>query len=160
MNEIDLEKVRERHRQFKSGNEGCVGCLRDLQNPCDAIQLVNEVERLKHEAEIRQSDITRFHKHRDAWRRYAYGKRERPGDFLDMKPCVGPTKIDRLKEDNAHLREALGELVECASLRGDNDLPHPADDPLLWTARMQEAWNNADALLKEPSDEGEASERG
>jgi len=45
------------------------------------------------------------------------------------------------------LREALEELIECADLRGDADLPHPADDPLLWTARMQEAWDNARAAL-------------
>ncbi len=47
------------------------------------------------------------------------------------------------------MREALSELVECADLRGDSDLPHPADDPLLWTARMQEAWDNASAALAE-----------
>ncbi|OFX10845.1 MAG: hypothetical protein A2516_00330 [Alphaproteobacteria bacterium RIFOXYD12_FULL_60_8] len=47
------------------------------------------------------------------------------------------------------LREALEELVEVAVLRGDNDLPHPCDDPKLWTARMQEAWDDAQALLNE-----------
>jgi len=45
------------------------------------------------------------------------------------------------------LENALLELVEIASLRGDNDLPHPADNPKLWTARMQDAWSEAEALV-------------
>jgi len=39
------------------------------------------------------------------------------------------------------LRDAVGELLEVATLRGDNNLPSPPDDPLLWTARMQDAWD-------------------
>lgn len=39
---------------------------------------------------------------------------------------------------------ALIELVECARLRGDNELPHPCDDPKLWTARMTDAWGQAE----------------
>lgn len=45
--------------------------------------------------------------------------------------------------------DALVELVTVAGLRGDNDLPHPCDDPKLWTARMQDAWNAAEDRLKE-----------
>lgn len=41
------------------------------------------------------------------------------------------------------LRAALAELVEVADLRGDSTLPHPADDPKPWTARMQTAWDEA-----------------
>lgn len=37
--------------------------------------------------------------------------------------------------------DAVDELLEVAGLRGDNELPHPEDDPKLWTARMQEAWD-------------------
>lgn len=37
--------------------------------------------------------------------------------------------------------EASEELQEVADLRGDSSLPHPEDDPELWTARMQEAWD-------------------
>ena len=39
------------------------------------------------------------------------------------------------------LEAVLRELVEVATLRGDNDLPHPMNDPKLWTARMQDAWD-------------------
>lgn len=39
--------------------------------------------------------------------------------------------------------EALEELLEVADLRGDSTLPHPADDSVLWTARMQDAWDEA-----------------
>lgn len=53
-----------------------------------------------------------------------------------------------LTQANA-LREALQELVEVANLRGDNDLPAPPDDPKLWTARMQDAWLEAETVLME-----------
>ena len=61
--------------------------------------------------------------------------------------------IDGLLRENASLQqrvEALGdavvELIAVATLRGDNELPHPADDPKLWTARMQTAWAELEAL--------------
>ena len=44
------------------------------------------------------------------------------------------------------LEEALSELVEVASLRGDNELGNPEDDPVLWTSRMQDAWDEAEWL--------------
>lgn len=47
------------------------------------------------------------------------------------------------------LKEAARELLEVANLRGDNDLPHPADDPKLWTARMAEAWAELEAAVDE-----------
>ncbi len=39
------------------------------------------------------------------------------------------------------LLDAAIELLAVAELRGDNDMPHPADDNKLWTARMGDAWN-------------------
>ena len=53
-------------------------------------------------------------------------------------------RIATLEADKARLeriRDAAEELVECAILRGDHELPQPEDDPLLWTVRMQEAWD-------------------
>ena len=47
------------------------------------------------------------------------------------------------------LIEAAEELLEVAALRGDADLPHPADDPKLWTARMQTAWDELRAAALE-----------
>ena len=38
------------------------------------------------------------------------------------------------------LLNAAIELLAVANMRGDDDLPHPADDDKLWTCRMQEAW--------------------
>lgn len=56
----------------------------------------------------------------------------------------------------AELEGALSELVEVADLRGDSMLPHPADDPILWTARMQTAWDEArTALAPAPAKEEE-----
>ena len=62
-------------------------------------------------------------------------------------PCDACIKLKtcRHKEALAVLRRAepvmaaVEELLEVADLRGDTDLPHPADDPKLWTARMQSA---------------------
>ena len=54
-----------------------------------------------------------------------------------------------LAKENGRLRGVLTELVEVARLRGDNLLPHPSDDPELWTARMQEAWDEAEAMLED-----------
>lgn len=49
------------------------------------------------------------------------------------------------------LREAIEELIEVADLRGDSDLPHPADDPKLWTARMIDAWDGGREALSSTS---------
>ena len=62
------------------------------------------------------------------------------------------TELAELKQERDRLRDiyyASSELFEVAQLRGDNELPHPADDPLLWTARMQEAWNELECALHE-----------
>lgn len=53
------------------------------------------------------------------------------------------------------LEEAAVELIEVAWLRGDNDLPHPSDDPVLWTGRMQDAWDDLGALMPDPGKEAE-----
>lgn len=61
---------------------------------------------------------------------------------------VGPlSTIERHIAAMAEYRDALLELVEVADLRGDSQLPHPSDDPLLWTARMQQAWDDARTIL-------------
>lgn len=52
------------------------------------------------------------------------------------------------------LENVLTELVEVADLRGDSELPHPADDPKTWTARMQTAWDEAHAALGEVAGDG------
>ena len=45
------------------------------------------------------------------------------------------------------LLEAVQELLEVAALRGDSTLPAPEDDPKLWTARMQTAWDDVVAAV-------------
>lgn len=60
-----------------------------------------------------------------------------------VRQDVAEAVIDRL-------RGALSELVEVAELRGDSDLPAPPDDPRLWTARMQEAWDEARRIVEGP----------
>ena len=56
------------------------------------------------------------------------------------------------------LVEALAELLTVAELRGDDQLPHPADDDKLWTARMQTAWDDARAALAKGAEMQEATE--
>ena len=57
--------------------------------------------------------------------------------------------IDRETGLPEHLKllEAAIELLEVADLRGDTELPHPSNDDAMWTARMQEAWDNLRDLL-------------
>lgn len=57
----------------------------------------------------------------------------------------------KLQAEALALREALNELIEVADLRGDSDLPHPSDDPKLWTARMIDAWDGGREVLSNTS---------
>jgi hypothetical protein len=47
--------------------------------------------------------------------------------------------------------DTLQELCDVAELRGDCELPHPANDEKLWTARMQSAWTDAFEFLGKES---------
>jgi hypothetical protein len=64
---------------------------------------------------------------------------------------------DEARAEVERLREAATELLEVADLRGDSDLPHPADDPIDWTARMQDAWDDLRTALK-AADGGEVQQ--
>ena len=57
-------------------------------------------------------------------------------------------RLAEVERQAAAAMAALAELVEVADLRGDSDLPHPCDDPKLWTARMITAWEEARAALE------------
>ena len=59
---------------------------------------------------------------------------------------------DAYREALTRQNDAATELLEVARLRGDNDLPHPADDPKLWTARMQTAWEEIDLATDDAAD--------
>lgn len=62
---------------------------------------------------------------------------------------IADDHIGMLQAEVARLREALEELIEVSDLRGDIDeIPHPCDDPKLWTARLISAWDNARAALE------------
>ncbi len=50
----------------------------------------------------------------------------------------------------ARLIEACTELLEVADLRGDTTLLNLADDPILWIARIQEAWDILREVLNGP----------
>lgn len=70
----------------------------------------------------------------------------------DVSDCLAARDAE-IASLRLRYREALvmlGELVEVAGLRGDNVLPHPANDSKLWTARMQTAWDEAEMFLARP----------
>jgi hypothetical protein len=56
------------------------------------------------------------------------------------------------------LIDAATELLEVADLRGETALPHPADDPKLWTARMQTAWDELRRVLAEQGEGSNAAD--
>jgi len=94
--------------------------------------------------------------------------RLRAGDNLENKSLMKlasdlgvPVSAAKILEDHVRaehnvkitkadaLCEAAQELVEVADLRGDADLPHPSNDPKLWTARMQTAWDDIRKAIAE-----------
>lgn len=67
---------------------------------------------------------------------------------IDKIQAAALTAAEAVRGDRERaLVEALGELIEVADLRGDAELPLPADDDKLWTARMQTAWDEARQAL-------------
>jgi hypothetical protein len=61
-----------------------------------------------------------------------------------MTLCANHEKrIAELEAESQRRLNIISELVEVADMRGDADLPHPADDPKMWTARMSDAWDEA-----------------
>lgn len=67
--------------------------------------------------------------------------------MIDATTAALRAERDALAARVEALHNHLGELCEVAHLRGDDNLPHPADDPRMWTARMQTAWDEANTLL-------------
>jgi hypothetical protein len=64
----------------------------------NARALIAEVRRLRADREGLLDGLVEHQKHRDAWRRYAYGQSEKPMDFLDgNKVDRGQTEIERLR---------------------------------------------------------------
>jgi hypothetical protein len=71
--------------------------------------------------------------------------------FAPTPKPAGSTSVagERISEVVGRVRDAVAEFIEVARLRGDNDLPHPCDDPKLWTARMIDAWGELEAIADE-----------
>ena len=94
----------------------------------------------------------------DARRELAESKaeveRQKKSRVIHNHVTSGSNEITRLQAANGELVGALNELLECADLRGDADLPHPCDDPKLWTSRMIIAWEEARAALASAKGEG------
>lgn len=66
---------------------------------------------------------------------------------MDFGWDKGEEKRKALEAKLAKVVEAATELIEVAELRGDNELPHPVNDDKLWTARMQDGWDNLGIAL-------------
>ncbi len=64
-----------------------------------------EIAALLARAEKAERNHERLQRHRDQWREYAYGSREKPHDFLDGdKVDRQPTRIEALEAENAELK--------------------------------------------------------
>ncbi len=84
------------------------------------------------------------------WQRHVLDARRRVEQFRAAGYPTGvPEDAAILAADQelTALRAALAELIMVADLRGDSTLPRPENDPILWTARMQTAWDEARATL-------------
>lgn len=79
-----------------------------------------------------------------------------------MELCQFHTAAEETAKERDQLLEALTELINVGDLRGDTQLPHPSDDPMLWSARMQEAWDVGRAIITQPitQEEHETSSSG
>ena len=71
---------------------------------------------------------------------------QRHSESMRNKVSAAEAELATAKNDALALTNAVDELLEVAALRGDDELPHPSNDPILWTARMQEAWDNLKQL--------------
>lgn len=68
--------------------------------------------------------------------------------FSECGECPKRRDLKALCNYAERVEGVLSELLVVATFRGDNDLPHPADDPKMWTARMQMAWDDAEAVVR------------
>ncbi len=59
----------------------------------------------------------------------------------DIMAIVAPLVADKGRGAGELLLDAVEELLEVAALRGENEYICPEDDPQLWTARRNEAWD-------------------
>ena len=60
----------------------------------------------------------------------------------------GGLEKTRLNSELSDLLSAAIELISVANRRGDDELPNPANDDKLWTARMQTAWDRLYASVE------------
>ena len=71
----------------------------------------------------------------------------RNGIYATTARVLTAAHYAEMVEAHQALCDSVEELLEVARLRGDNELPHPENDPKLWTARMQTAWDDLQAAI-------------
>ena len=71
-----------------------------------------QLEPLREQLAARRGDLVEMQKHRDAWKGDAYGKRDRPSDYVKDSPgsCGEATRIEILTEQLATKEECLQNL--------------------------------------------------
>lgn len=109
-------------------------------------RLRTENEQLKQQAQVWKQEARTMQNTVAECYQAVTGSTGEPGSWNGANP------VRELVRERDRLRDiyyASTELFEVAQLRGDNELPHPADDPLLWTARMQDAWDDLETALYE-----------
>jgi len=143
--------------------EACLGATRQKAAEVKAHELRQEITALKRRLAQLEEREDKFDERIEAQieecSRMEAIMRDQEDDRVTLREQVSDLE-QRLAETEAALGEAvekMEELKEVADLRGDNDLPHPSDDPKTWTARMQDAWDElAEFLDSSPAHRGRA----
>jgi len=82
-------------------------------------ELLDALDEAERRSEQWAAGSVQHQRHRDAWRAYAYGKRERPGDYVGEEPGAEPTEIERLtaERDGALQLHAESKQNLCEEVR-------------------------------------------
>ena len=146
---------RDRYKSAADDIERLRGALANFRGDDKSIwslhSMANQIEKWKTRAEMAEAEIERLRAEAAKFPVQLSEVVERSTDDMNYWKA----RAEKAEAEHKRLHDAASELLEVASLRGDNDLPHPTDDPKMWTGRMQDAWQDlAEALAQKEPDGG------
>ena len=144
---------RDRYKSAADDIERLRGALANFRGDDKSIwslhSMANQIEKWKTRAEMAEAEIERLRAEAAKFPVQLSEVVERSTDDMNY----WKDRAEKAEAEHKRLHDAASELLEVANLRGDNDLPHPADDPKLWTGRMQDAWHGIAEALAETEPE-------